>query len=187
VFCVGVLSALYPCKKNAERILKYQPHFNSIALTGLAFPIPVNRIARFEKDNPTISINVYALGKDDREIIPKFVTKCGAREKHIDLLLLSTKTGDNFHYTWIKNMSALIFHRSKHRRVAYVCPHRVHPITSARAFDDHFPDFSKHVYQRTIYPEPQSDESIVKWKSREKTERVPFVIYADFESCLVYP
>jgi hypothetical protein len=24
----------------------------------------------------------------------------------------------------------------------------------------------------------------VKWKSREKTERVPFVIYADFESCL---
>jgi hypothetical protein len=25
----------------------------------------------------------------------------------------------------------------------------------------------------------------VKWKSREKTERVPFVIYADFESCLV--
>jgi hypothetical protein len=25
----------------------------------------------------------------------------------------------------------------------------------------------------------------VKWKSREKTERVPFVIYADFESCLI--
>jgi hypothetical protein len=42
-----------------------------------------------------------------------------------------------------------------------------------------------HVYQRTIYPEPLSDESIVKWKSREKTERVPFIIYADFESCLV--
>jgi hypothetical protein len=184
-FAWAVLSALYPCKKNAERISKYRPHLNSIDLTGLNFPVPVNRIARFEKNNPTISINVYALGKDDREIIPKFVTKCGAREKHIDLLLLSTKTGDNFHYTWIKNMSALIFHRSKHRRVAYVCPHCVHPFTSARAFDDHFPDCSKHVYQRTIYPEPQSDESIVKWKSREKTERVPFVIYADFESCLV--
>jgi hypothetical protein len=50
---------------------------------------------------------------------------------------------------------------------------------------DHFPNCLKHVYQRTIYPEPQSDESIVKWKSREKTERVPLLIYADFESCLV--
>jgi hypothetical protein len=184
-FVWAVLSALYPCKKNAERVSKYRPHLNSIDLTGLNFPIPINRIARFEKNNPTISINVYALGKDDREIIPKFVTKCGAREKHVDLLLLSSKTGDNFHYTWIKNMSALICRRSKHVGEVHVCPHCVHPFTSSRAFEDHFPDCSKHVYQRTIYPEPQSDESIVKWKSREKTERVPFVIYADFESCLV--
>jgi hypothetical protein len=41
----------------------------------------------------------------------------------------------------------------------HVCPHCVHPFTSSRAFEDHFPDCSKHVYQRTIYPEPQSDES----------------------------
>jgi TusA-related sulfurtransferase len=82
-FVWAVLSALYPCKKNAERVSKYRPHLNSIDLTGLNCPIPINRIARFEKNNPTISINVYALGKDDREIIPKFVTKCGAREKHV--------------------------------------------------------------------------------------------------------
>jgi hypothetical protein len=44
---------------------------------------------------------------------------------------------------------------------------------------------TRTVYQRTIYPESQSDESIVKCKSREKTERVPFVIHADFESCSV--
>jgi hypothetical protein len=94
-------SALYPCKKNAERVSKYRPHLNSIDLMGLTFPVSIHRIARFEKNNPTISINVYALGKDDREIIPKFVTKCGAREKHVDLLLLSSKTGDNFHYIWI--------------------------------------------------------------------------------------
>jgi hypothetical protein len=48
----------------------------------------------------------------------------------------------------------------------------VHPFTPSRAFEDHFTDCSKHVYQVTKYPEPQSDESIVKWKSREKTEHV---------------
>jgi hypothetical protein len=105
--------------------------------------------------------------------------------KHVDLLLLSAETDGNFHFTWIKNMNALIYCRTKHEGEVHVCPHCVHPLTSARAFTDHFPDCAKHVYQRTIYPEPQSDESIVKWKSHEKTERVPFVIYADFESCLV--
>jgi hypothetical protein len=103
-FVWAVLSALYPVEKHAAMISKYRPHLNSIDLTGLNYPVPINRIARFEKNNPTISINVYALGKDEEEVIPKFVTKCGAREKHVDLLLLSSKTGDNFHYTWIKNI-----------------------------------------------------------------------------------
>jgi hypothetical protein len=44
-----------------------------------------------------ISINVYALWKDEQQIIPKFVTKCGAREKHIDHLLLSSETDDICH------------------------------------------------------------------------------------------
>jgi hypothetical protein len=60
----------------------------------------------------------------------------------------------------------------------------VHPFTSARAFAGHFPDCSKHGRSITIYPAPQSDESVVK-KSRGKTERVPFVIHVDFKSCLV--
>jgi hypothetical protein len=95
------------------------------------------------------------------------------------------ESSDNFHYTWIKNMNALIYRRTKHEGISHVCPHCVHPFTSPRAFAEHLPDCSKHVNQVTKYPKPQSDESIMKWKSREKTERVPFVIYADFESCLV--
>jgi hypothetical protein len=95
-FVWAVLSALYPVEKHIERISKYRPHLKSINLTGLTFPVPVNRVAMFEKNNPTISINVYALGKGEQELIPKFVTKCGAREKHVDLLLLSSETDDNF-------------------------------------------------------------------------------------------
>jgi hypothetical protein len=72
--------------------------------------------------------------------------------KHIDLLLISSETDDNFHYTGIKNMSALICRRTKHGMVVHMCPHCVHPFASAREFADHFPDCSKHVYQSTMYP-----------------------------------
>jgi hypothetical protein len=101
-FAWAVLSALYPCQQHTDRISKYQPYFNSIDLTGLKFPVPVNQVVKFEKNNPTISINVYALAENGKEIIPKYVTKCGMRKKHIDLLLLTSN--DNFHYVWIKNI-----------------------------------------------------------------------------------
>jgi hypothetical protein len=55
--------------------------------------------------------------------------------------------------------------------------------TAERVFENHLPDCSKHAYQVTLYPD--EDDKILKWQSREKTERLPFVIYIDFESCLV--
>jgi hypothetical protein len=82
-----------------KKIAKYRPFLTSIDLTGFIYPVQVNQIARFEKNNPTIFINVYALGKDEQLVIPKFVTKRGAREKHVDLLLRSSKTDDNCQYT----------------------------------------------------------------------------------------
>ena len=48
-FAWAVLSALYPCKENAERVSKYRPHLNSIDVTGLKFPTPVNQVAKFEE------------------------------------------------------------------------------------------------------------------------------------------
>jgi hypothetical protein len=110
----------------------------------------VNQVGRFKKNNPTISINVYVLGKDEKEIIPKYVTKCGTRQKRIDLLLLTA--GDKSHYVWIKNMSALICHRSKRKSTVYVRPHCVHPFMAKRAFDNHFDDCAKHKYQAVRYP-----------------------------------
>jgi hypothetical protein len=59
--------------------------------------------------------------------------------KHVNLLLLSSKTNDNYHHTLNKNMSALICGRTKHDRVLHVCTCCVHPFVLARTFEDHFP------------------------------------------------
>jgi hypothetical protein len=83
-------------------------------------------------------------------------------------------------------MSALICHRSKCKRAVFVCPHCVHSFGTKKAFDNHINDCAKHKYQAVRYPKVYSQESILAWRSREKTERLPSVIYADFESCLVH-
>jgi hypothetical protein len=120
-FAWAVLSALHSPKYHAQKVFNYRKHLNSIDLTGIKFPTPINQVGRFEKNNPTLSINVYVLGKDEKEIIPKYVTKCGKRQKHIDLLLLTS--GDKSHYVWIKNMSALICRRSKHKSMVFMYVH----------------------------------------------------------------
>jgi hypothetical protein len=74
-----------------QRVTNYRRYLNSIDLTGIKFPTPINQVGRFEKNNPTLSIYVYVLGKHEKEIIPKYVTKCGK-----DLLLLTSD--DKSHY-----------------------------------------------------------------------------------------
>ena len=69
-FAWAVLSALYPTSQHTGRLSKYRSYLNSIDLTGIKFPTPVNLVGWFEKNNPNISVNVYVLGKDENEIIP---------------------------------------------------------------------------------------------------------------------
>jgi hypothetical protein len=165
-FAWAVLSALHPTH-HAQRVLNYRRYLNSIDLTGIKFPTPINQVGRFERNNPTISINVYVLRKNEKEIIPKYVTKCGKRQKHIYLLLITS--GDKLRYVWIKNMSALICHRTKSKHAVFVCPHCIHPFRSKKAFDNHFDDCAKHKYQAVTYPKEYTQESILMWRSREKT------------------
>jgi hypothetical protein len=93
VFCLGrpvCIASSYPAR-DTQRVTNYRRYLNSIDLTGIKFPTPINQVGRFEKNNPTVSINVYVLGKNEKEIIPKYVTKCGKRQKHIDLLALNIR------------------------------------------------------------------------------------------------
>jgi hypothetical protein len=61
-FAWAVLSALHPATY-AQRVTNYRRYLNSIDLTGMKVPSPICQVGRFEKNNPTLSINVYVLGK----------------------------------------------------------------------------------------------------------------------------
>ncbi len=58
-----VLAHLYPVAKNAERVSNYnkEEYINNVNRDGILFPIPVDEkiYKKFERQNPTISINIY--------------------------------------------------------------------------------------------------------------------------------
>ncbi len=176
----AILSALYPATDNADRVCKYKKYVNNVNWDGLRFPVTLAQIRLFERNNVDITVNVYVYEEKTRDVIPVYITKCNIRRQHIDLLLVTNE--QTSHYMWIKSMSALVSHRTKHKGKVYVCPHCIHPFKENDAFDRHFPDCTQHKRQKIILPE--EDENVLFWKSKNKTELFPFVIYADFESYL---
>jgi hypothetical protein len=176
----AILSAMYPATKNANRVCNYEPFVERVNWTGLKFPVTLSQIPMFERNNPNLRINVYVFVEEDMEVIPVYISKCLAREKQIDLLLL--REGDKSHYVWIKKMSALVCHRSTNRSHVFICPHCIHPYTTEESFNRHLPECSQHKRQKVSLP--KKDEKWLFWKSENKTEYCPYVIYADFESYL---
>ena len=73
--------------------------------TGLKFPVAVNKIDRFEKNNPSVGVNVLAI-YNNKEIYVCHRSKHFDREEVVNLLLIVD--GEKRHYAAIKSLSQLL-------------------------------------------------------------------------------
>jgi hypothetical protein len=98
-FAHSINASLYPVNIHPDRVTSYPP--NTLNFSGLNFPIKLEDIVKFEKQNPTISVNVF--GVEGRDIVGPLYHTAQRKSHHVNLLYI--KNGDNSHYCWIKNMS----------------------------------------------------------------------------------
>ena len=55
-----VLACLHPPSKDTNRLYHYRPYQDTLNVDGLNFPLAIKDIPKFEKLNPSISINVLS-------------------------------------------------------------------------------------------------------------------------------
>ncbi|WAR28172.1 hypothetical protein MAR_013876, partial [Mya arenaria] len=85
-FMWSVLRALNPIEKHAERIDKsLKNHKDLLDMDGIDYPVNLQPIDRFERQNATISVNVY--GYENGDVYPLRVSK-HEHETVINLLLI---------------------------------------------------------------------------------------------------
>jgi len=65
-FLWSVLSALHEPKINKQRLTNYTSYESTLDMTGINYPVQTKQIPLFEKQNPTISINVLSFEPDTR-------------------------------------------------------------------------------------------------------------------------
>ncbi len=171
----SVSRALFQEKRDNERITKkLKDNSENICWDGLEFPVQVDKIGIFEKNNPKYAINVYAYNK---EVYPIRISENNNREQTINLLLISDDKTN--HYCWIKNMSRLINSQtSKRNHRRFYCERCLLSFWNQKALDDHSEYCKDYDAVKITLPEKGTKLTFKNWNH---SMRVPFVIYADFE------
>lgn len=167
-FMWAILSVLHPAQRNRERVSHYKQYAEELDFTGISFPVSIDDIPRFEKQNPHIAISAYETSEED--VRPWRVSKfAGSDEKtHIPLLL------HKGHWSAITNWNRLC---STGHTVS--CPRCL------CRFGEQY-DISKHLEtcrgfdcQAAKMPEKGSK---VKFNPYKGAVRLPVCVYSDFEA-----
>ena len=188
-FAYAILAHIFPVDMNHKpnELRHYERMLSSLNFSGINFPVKITDIRAFEKNNLDISVTVFECRNDTHDIGPLYISKYRNRKHNVKLLLLKDpKDPAKFHYTTIRNISALVAHRTKHCSKTFVCSFCLHPFSKEKHFLSHLPDCMTHKPQKTIFPDPDNKkECTLEFRKTYKTEKMPFIIYYDMESLLV--
>ena len=181
-----VLRALNPKDTHPERIDKdLKSKENTLNMKGITYPVDLKDINRFEKQNPDISISVLGYSKDERIYplrISKFTKVKKEDERKHNIVLLLIKNGDNSHYCYVKNLSALLSSQvNKHNHKFYFCLNCLNGYDEEEKLNKHKEYCSEEESIKITMPPP---DTYLKFENYRYSERAPFAIYADFESIL---
>ena len=174
-----VLRALNPKDGNPERLdKKLKEKENTLNMDGIEYPASLKDIVKFENQNPTVSITVF---RYDRKIVYPLKNSDNTDREHNIILILIKEEGVN-HYCLVKNLSHLLSSQvSKHKEKHHFCMRCLNAFWTHKFLNKHQEYCDKHEAIKINMPE---EGTMLKFKNYYRREKVPFVIYADFESCI---
>ena len=143
--------------------------------SGLEFPVSIKDIQKFETNN---NVSVSVLAVEGRDI---YIHRKGRRMgREINLLMVS-EDGIN-HYTAIKSLSRLLkSSNTKHKCKQHFCMNCLQGFRQESSRDQHQVYSKDNEFVRVEMPK---QGSTVEFKDGQNQFRVPFIMYADFESIL---
>ena len=159
------------------RVKHYEHHESELNMSGIAYPLAVKDVPKFEKQN-NISVNVF--GYEDG-YYPLYISR-NEKERHVNLLLI--EKGGKTHYCLITDLNKMLHSKTKHHGRKFFCTYCLHGFIRKDLLDQHKQLCEKYCAQCTELP--SGKDKIMTFKNSGKMPKVPFVIYADFE-CILSP
>ncbi|XP_065639501.1 uncharacterized protein LOC136072267 [Hydra vulgaris] len=164
-------------EKNSERVDKdLKEQSEKLNWEKIKFPVSLQQITQFEKNNQDISVNVF--GYEKLSVYPLHISKNKNRQHQIDLLLISND--DTNHYCLINNLSRLLSSQiSEHNGKKHFCRNCLQSFSTEESLSKHRLYCDNVDSIRIEMPEPNT---MLEFTNYNRSMKVAFVIYADFES-----
>ena len=171
----SVIAAEMVGMKDPQRVSNLMKFKDNYDWSGLEFPVSIKDIGKFANRN-NISIDVLTV--EGRDI---YIHRKGRRMgREINLFMVS-EDGIN-HYTAIKSLSRLFkSSNTKHKCKQHFCMNCLKVFTQESSRDQH------QVYcenNESVRAEMPKQGSTIEFKDGQNQFRVPFIMYADFESII---
>ena len=173
--------------KDPQRVSNLRKFMDNYDWSGLEFPVSIKDIGKFKTRN-NISVNVLAVeGRDiyihrkGRRMGPAGTgSRSDPMGREINLLMVSKDCIR--HYTAIKSLSRLLSSKNSNtKRKRHFCMNCLQGFTQELSRDQH------QVYcedNESVRVEMPKQGSSVEFKDEQNQFRVPYIMYADFESIL---
>ena len=176
-----VLRALNLKNDNSERVDKeLMEKEDTLNMKGIEYPVSLKDISKFEKQNPEISITVLGFNEKDK-VHPLHVSDYVYIRKHNIILLLIERDGVK-HYCLVKNPSRLLSKQvSAHKGGTHICFRCLNPFWSHKSLEKHWEYCCNHEAVKINMPEKGT---MLMFKHHERSEKLPFIIYADTEALI---
>lgn len=198
-YCFGwaVTSGIAMPVGPSNRTSSYPDFRQLLQFDGIEFPVRLRDISKFENINPQLSINVYGVEevfKDNKttyEIVGPLYYTSNKRNVHLNLLMITNEVG-NSHYCWISNFSRLVSRQITARDGAkHFCDGCLHYFRKEEQLLHHMRFDCNHIYTKLPTTALVLDklgksvpENVLKFDNYQRQLKVPFVVYADFETML---
>ena len=168
--------------KNPQRISNLRKFEDQYNWSGLKFPLSIDQIKKFEKNNPNIAVNVFYIVQNKEEVnILQTSNYKAKRSKEVNLLLI---TEDELnHYVAITSLSRLLSSmKNNHQHKLYFCINCMNSFNTEEKRDNHVEYCRDHDSVKIKMPNEKN--KWLKFKDGYKQFKVPFVMYFDTECIL---
>lgn len=185
----AILSALHYNEvytKNRTDALSYSIWRNELNFDGIEFPVRLNQIEKFMRQNEHLAVNVYYFDEEKKCIFPRFLASKPLETHYIHLLMLteSTSTGIHSHYCWIKNLSSLVGSQiNKHKDKKWLCDRCLVSFNSSTKLEKHRM-LCESINECAIEMPREGINNFDSFKNYKNELKIPFIVYVDTEAIL---
>jgi hypothetical protein len=177
-FLYAVIAHIFPAKFNINEIYNYKKYEKEFNCKRLSYPVNLNMIKHFEKDNEKFNIKINIYTWNSYETKKSTLKPIQISEKNaintINLLLIKD------HFYLIRNFNRLVgSYSSNYHHFCDMCFAGFH---SENKLLDHKTKCIKFKPAVTILP--NTNNNILKFTQIEYMYKFPFILYCDFESIL---